>query len=189
MIQWLFLQIQRYPSSVIWKLETVRIEYQQQKEMFDTKSKRIDNRIVSISQPHVRSIVRGKAGTPVAFGAKISVSLLEGFCFIARQEWDYFNDSSDLIGQIETYKKRYGYYPKSVHADKIYQTRENKKFCKDNNIRMTGKPLGRPAKQTEENKEKLISEKKQRQQDDKVRITIEDRFGVGKRRYGLGLIK
>jgi len=39
---------------------------------------RISDRIVSISQPHVRPIVRGKAGTKVEFVAKISLSLIDG---------------------------------------------------------------------------------------------------------------
>ena len=33
----------------------------QQKYMWDNKEQRIDDRIVSINQPHVRPIVRGKA--------------------------------------------------------------------------------------------------------------------------------
>ena len=35
------------------------------------------NRIVSISQPNLRPIVRGKAKTPVEFGAKYDVSVDE----------------------------------------------------------------------------------------------------------------
>ena len=34
-----------------------------------------------------------------------------------------------------------------------------------------------------------MQEKKQRYQDDIDRIAVEGRFGVGKRKYGLGLIK
>ena len=49
--------------------------------------------------------------------------------------------------------------------------------------------MGRPRKETEKNKDQLKREKKQRYQDDIDRIAIEGRFGVGKRRYGLGLIK
>ena len=62
-------------------------------------------------------------------------------------------------------------------------------MCHERDIRITGKPLGRPVKKTEENKEKLEEEKRQRYQDDIDRIAVEGRFGVGKRRYGLGLIK
>lgn len=115
--------------------------------------------------------------------------MIDGFSFIDHLSWDSFNESKDLIPQIKKYKERFGYYPASVHADKIYQTRENRKFCKDNDIRITGKPLGRPVKKTEENKEKLEEEKRQRYQDDIDRIAIEGRFGVAKRKYGLNLIK
>ena len=124
--------------------------------MYRNRVNKVDSRIVSISQPHIRPIVRGKAGKAVEFGAKISLSLSNGFSFIDNLSWDSFNESKDLIPQIKKYKERYGYYPASVHADKIYQTRENRKFCTDNNIRITRKPLGRPPKKTEENKEKLL---------------------------------
>ncbi len=43
--------------------------------MHRLKCKRCDHRIVSIHQPHVRHIVRGKANKLVEFGAKLSVSL------------------------------------------------------------------------------------------------------------------
>jgi len=183
-----FLQ-DRKLFKLVQRHKTNKEVYRQQKYMYMEKENRVDNRIVSVSQPHVRPIVRGKAGKNVEFGAKISLSLSSGFSFIDHLSWDSFNESQDLIPQIKKYKERFGYYPASVHADKIYQTRKNRKYCKDNDIRITGKPLGRPHKKTEENKEKLDKEKKQRYQDDVDRIAVEGRFGVGKRKYGLGLIK
>ena len=56
--------------------------YRQQQQMYDDRVKRIDGRIVSISQPHVRPIVRGKAGRPTEFGAKLSASVVDGFSFV-----------------------------------------------------------------------------------------------------------
>ena len=169
--------------------KVVKDVYSQQSYMHKDNVRSFPDRIVSISQPHIRPIVRGKAGKSVEFGAKISLSLSDGFSFIDRLSWDNYNESQDLIPQIEKYKERYGYYPESVHADKIYQTRNNRAYCKELGIRITGKPLGRPVKETHENKKKLEEEKKLRYQDDIDRIAIEGRFGVGKRRYGLGLIK
>ncbi len=52
--------------------------YRQQSWMYENKTTRISDRIVSLSQPHIRPIVRGKAGTPVEFGAKLSVSYRDG---------------------------------------------------------------------------------------------------------------
>lgn len=82
----------------------------QQQSMYDSRSRRIDDRIVSLTQPHIRPIVRGKAGTPVEFGAKISVSYSDGYCFLDHLSWDNFNESQDLELQVEQYKQRFGCY-------------------------------------------------------------------------------
>jgi hypothetical protein len=55
--------------------------FRQQLEMFENHSQRVDDRIVSISQPHVRPIKRGKAGRETEFGAKTSISVIDGFSF------------------------------------------------------------------------------------------------------------
>ena len=139
--------------------------YRQQQWMYNHKSRRIDDRIVSINKPHVRPIKRGKAGADVEFGAKVSASVVDGFVFVDRISWDNFNESTDLIDQIETYKNRFGHFPESVHADKIYRNRDNLRYCKKHKIRLSGPRLGRPPKQTEENKEKIKALKKQARQD------------------------
>jgi IS5 family transposase len=113
----------------------------QQQWMYDQRSRRIDDRIVSISQPHVRPIKRGKAGAGTEFGAKVSISLVDGVSFVDRISWDNFNEGIDLIGQIESYRSRFGHYPKSVHADKIYRNRDNRKYCKKHNIDYPGQSL------------------------------------------------
>ena len=160
----------------------------QQKWMYDHRSLRIDDRIVSINKPHVRPIKRGKAGSSTEFGAKISASVVEGFVFADRISWNNFNESTDLIAQIYAYKARHGFYPESVHADKIYRTRGNRKFCKKHGIRMSGPKLGRPTKPTEANKAMLQKTTRQARQDELDRIPIEGKFGLGKRCYGLNRI-
>ena len=177
------------PFRLISRFKVIKNLYRQQRQMYERNERKVEKRIVSVTQPYIRPIVRGKAGTPVEFGAKVSISLSDGFSFIDHLSWENFNEAGDLIDQIEQYKVRYGYYPESVHADKIYQNRGNRKYCKDRNIRITGKPLGRPPKDTEKNKEKLKAASKQRYQDDVDRIAVEGCIGVAKRKYGLGLIK
>jgi hypothetical protein len=159
--------------------------YRQQRAMFDNRVKRIDDRIVSISQPHVRPLKRGKAGSDTEFGAKISASLVEGYIFPEHISWDNFNESGDLINLVKEYKKRFGNYPESVHVDKIYRNRENIKFCKGNGIRLSGPRLGRPPKQSDEEKK---AAKKQARQDELDRIPIEGKFGQGKRHFGLNRV-
>ena len=84
-------------------LLVVATVYQQQLSMYENKQQRIDDRIVSLTQPHIRPIVRGKAGTPVEFGAKLSVSYQNGYVFIDRLSWNNFNESGDLKLQAEEF--------------------------------------------------------------------------------------
>jgi IS5 family transposase len=53
--------------------------YDQQQHMYQTKTHQVADRIVSISQPHIRPIVRGKIAQRVEFGAKISASYVNGY--------------------------------------------------------------------------------------------------------------
>jgi hypothetical protein len=154
----------------------------QQQEMIDQRTRRVDDRIVSISQPHVRPIKRGKAGRETEFGAKLSVSVVDGFSFLDRLSWDNYNEGCDLIEQMEAYRRRFGYYPESVHVDKIYRTRANRAYCKQRGIRLSGPPLGRPPKNLS------AADKQQARRDEAIRNRVEGKFGEGKRRYGLGRV-
>lgn len=158
--------------------------YRQQKQMYDHRERRIDDRIVSVSQPHVRPIKRGKAGAATEFGAKVSLSLINGFSFVDRISWDAYNESGDLIGQIEAYRQRFGYFPESVHADQIYRNRGNRKYCKKYGIRLSGPPRGRPPADPEKQREVKL----QTRRDELDRIAIEGKFGQGKRRFSLARV-
>ena len=155
----------------------------QQLEMFQEKKHTVSNRIVSIHQPHIRPMVRGKQGKNVEFGPKINVSLQEGFARIDQLNFEAFNEGICMIEQIENYKKLNGHYPELVQTDDIYMNRENRKFLKDNNIRHTGKPLGRKPKENlnRYQKEKLKKERGERNH-------IEGKFGQGKTKYKLNNI-
>ena len=144
----------------------------------------IPDRIVSIWKPHMRPIVRGKAGCPVEFGAKLSISVIKGMSFVDRLSFDAYNESGDMIGQAVAYHRRMGYWPASIHADKIYRTRENLAWCKARGIRFSGPMLGRPPLDA---KVRMENQKQQRQ-DENDRIPVEGRFGVAKRRYSLSRI-
>ncbi|MDP3445857.1 MAG: transposase, partial [Ignavibacteria bacterium] len=71
--------------------------YNQQQLMYDTKTHSIEDRIVSIHQPHVRPIVRGKSQAKVEFGSKIHVSLIDGISFLDELSWDAFNEGSQMM--------------------------------------------------------------------------------------------
>ena len=163
--------------------------YAQQCEMHQNKTNRCNDRIVNISQPYVRPIVRGKAGHNVEFGAKLSVSLVDGVARIDSLSWDAFSEGQDLVAQVENYKSRYGCYPEVVLADGVYGTKANRNFLKEKGIRFGGKPLGRPKKQTALNAEEIKKAKAQRKKDARERIPIEGKFGQGKNGYRLNYIR
>ncbi len=164
--------------------ETIRELYRQQEEMYRTKTNSIQGRIVSIHQPFVRPIVRGKDGKKVEFGSKINVSLVDGFARINQTDFEAFNEGSYLQEQVEAYKELFGYYPELVQTDDIYMSRTNRAYLKERRIRHTGRPLGRKPK-----KEKQSRYQKQKQRKEKnERNHIEGKFGQGKAGYNMNRI-
>jgi len=158
--------------------------YEQQMKMYKSSTHSIADRIVNIYQPYVRPIVRGKDKAQVEFGAKLGVSLQEGFVRINTLNWNAYNESTDLQSQVEAYKEANGFYPEVVITDKIYGTRENRNWLKERGIRFSGKPLGRPPN------ESLSPYQKRKQKiENGIRNQIEGKFGQGKNGYGLSKIR
>lgn len=162
----------------------------QQEYMYVNKVKRCDDRIVSIAQPHVRPIVRGKQNKSVEFGSKLNVSLTtDGISYVNHIGWNNYNEGKDMELLVNDYKRQHGYYPEAVVADPLYGSRDNRNFLKGLDIRFAGKPLGRPPKITTENKSEQKRLKKQRKEEYLMRIPIEGKFGQGKSSYSLGYIR
>ena len=145
------------------------------------KTHQVEDRIVSIHQPHVRPIIRGKARSFVEFGAKIELSVVNGYSFLETMNWDAFHEGKGLQESIERYREEQGCYPEAVLADRIYRTRDNLQFCKTHHIRLSGPRLGRPEKLAGQSRKIAL-------QDNRERNAIEGKIGEGKRRYGLDLI-
>lgn len=164
-------------------LQTIEAIYNQQKEMSDKRSHKAADRIVSFSQSHVRPIVRGKAKSPVEFGVKLDLSVVEGLCRVEYMSFDAYNESAILKIAVERYRQREGCYPQRLLADKIYRNRENLNYCKERRIKLLGPALRRPRKDAEQSKNK-----EQEYRDNADRIEVERKFGQCKQSFGLGLI-
>ncbi|OPZ83694.1 MAG: hypothetical protein BWY74_04397 [Firmicutes bacterium ADurb.Bin419] len=134
--------------------------------------------------PFVRPIVRGKANADVEFGAKLAINIVDGFSYMENLSFDAYNEGVTLQDTVENYRRRFGYYPEAVIADKIYRNRDNLQYCKERHIRLSGPPLGRPAKDPFV----LRTQHKQERQDAGIRNAVEGKFGEAKRKYGLGRI-
>lgn len=178
-------QLEAHKLPIVWQhgdwrnFWIIQELYRQQDVLYRDGRKRIDDRIISIEQPHTRPIKRGKSGKKdTEFGPKMNVSLSEGIARVDQIDFNNFNESTYLQDQIEAYKTLYGYYPQVVLADKIYRTRANRKYLKDKGIDLSGPPLGRKQSQTKAQKEK------QRKRNNK-RNAIEGKFGQAKLKYGL----
>ena len=158
-------------------LEAAFKMYEQQKMMFEQNVRSCAERIISIYQPHLRPIVRGKAKAKVEFGAKIGASIVNGYTYVDHLSWDAYNESSDLAMQIELYRKRFGMLPREVQVDKIYLGKANRQYLKDNHVECYNRPLGRPPKEDNdrhaEEKRRAICERNE----------IEATFGTSKRVY------
>ncbi len=171
------------PPRYIGYYLTILKLYEQQKYMYENHTHQVADRIVSISQPYIRPIVRGKAAAPVEFGAKYDVSIDEkGHARLEKISFTPYNESTVFQDAMERYHKRTGHYPERALVDKIYRTADNLRFCKEHGIRMSGPKLGRP-KEAEKEKQKKIAKR-----DNKDRIEVERFFSLEKRCNGAGLI-
>jgi hypothetical protein len=168
-------------QKIYWVLQHI---YGQQHYMYQEITHSAKDRVVNTYQPYVRPIPRGKDKAATEFGAKISASEIDGMSRVEHISWDNFNESIDVTLQVEMYKTSYGHYPELLLADRIYPNRKNRKWPKENNIRIVGKPLGRPPKQQLNAYQKRKLKKEQNQ-----RNLIEGKFGQAKNAYGLNNIQ
>ena len=121
----------------------------------------------------------------IEFGSKLWVSYDEGFTRINTLSWDAYHESGDLIKQVEAYRALHGHYPELVQADKIYATRENRRWLKERDIRITALPLGRKPIKIREN----YYQRRKARKEAAERNHIEGRFGQGKNGYNLNEIR
>ena len=149
---------------------------EQQQQMYDSRSHRIDDRIVSIHQPHVRPIVRGKSQAKVEFGAKIHLSVIDGISFLDELSWDAFNEGSHMMDYVEKYYQRFMCYPRELMADQIYCTRANRAALNEKGVKLLARPLGRPSAV-------------QVHVSPGERNPVEGKFGQAKTAYGLNRIR
>lgn len=117
----------------------VNIYEQQHGKLYGTE---IKNRIVSLSKPYIRPIVRGKETKTVEFGAKVNVLQVDGINFIEHLSYDAFNESTRFQSGIYLQRKLFG---KSTHqsADQIYATNANRSYSKKENIATNFIPKGK----------------------------------------------
>ena len=167
-------------------LEIITRMYRQQKNHFRNNDSResIPNRIVSLSKPHLRPIVRGKEVKSVEFGAKVNNILVDGISFIEKLSFNAFNEGTRLVHCLKMHKRLFGGEAKKVGGDTGYAGTENRDYCKANGIKTSFVKRGRPF--GEKKKEKDLVRKELA----RVRATaMEGSFGTQKEHYDLRRVK
>lgn len=124
------------------KMRCIINVYEQQHDKLYGHVKEIKNRIVSLSKPYIRPIVRGKETKTVEFGAKVNILQIDGINFIEHLSYDAFNEGTRMQSGIHLQRKLFG---KCTHqsADQIYATNANRKYCRKNNIATNFIPKGK----------------------------------------------
>ena len=166
-------------------IEIITKVYRQQKNHFENDDPResIPDRIVSISKPYVRPVVRGKEAKNVEFGAKCNNILVDGISFIEKLSFNAFNEGTRLEHCIKMHKRLFKVDAKKIGGDAGYAGTANRNLCKEMGIQTSFVKRGRP---TAEKKEKDYV----RQELARVRATaMEGSFGTQKEHYAMRRIK
>ena len=159
--------------------------YRQQRNHFDSGDRResIPDRIVSVSKPYVRPIVRGKEVKSVEFGAKCNNIMVDGISFIEKLSFNAFNEGTRLRHCVKMHRRLFGVDVKKVGGDAGYAGTDNRDFCKENGIQTSFVKRGRPSqgkKETDYVRQELA----------RVRATaMEGSFGTQKEHYAMRRIK
>lgn len=160
----------------------------QQRFHQDYPQERIPHRIVNFFQPHIRPIVRGKKNAPTEFGAKIALSMDDGYSYIDHASWENFYEGEEQFVQkhVDEFKKR---NPDKIlngfSGDQLYGNKKAREYLKNEEIEFLGKSLGRPPKNTE----KATKNKEKEKIHNQLRNEVEGKFGQLKRGYNLDQIK
>lgn len=162
-------------------LKTVKEVLHQQKWMQQNPGKSAKDRIVSLSRPYVRPIVRGKENKPVEFGPKVHMLQIDGICMIDTMEFKAFNECKRLKISTLKHKEIFGSLFQ-LGADRIYATNENRRYLTDKEI-FTCFPKKGPKTEAKEEKQlkSLIAARRA--------TAMEGSFGDHKLHYGAAKIK
>ena len=163
------------------RFKTIRKVYEQQSYLVQNKTTSVKNRIVSLSQPHIRPIVRGKENKPVEFGIKAHVMQVGGINIIEHHSFEAFNETTRLK---HAYFKHRTLIGPCTHlaADGIYPTNSNRRFCSAKKLQTNFVAKGKGVKDKNIKKLKSILSVERG-------TRLEGSFGTEKENYGLRKIK
>jgi len=166
-------------------LEIITRIFRQQKNHFGSNNPResIPDRIVSVSKPYVRPIVRGKEVKSVEFGAKCNNIQVDGISFIEKLSFNAFSEGTRLEHCIKMHRRLFKVDAKKIGGDGGYAGAANRDLCKQLGIQTSFVRRGRPSAEKQE-KDYVRGELA------RVRATaMEGSFGTQKEHYDMRRIR
>lgn len=162
-------------------LRTIKKVFEQQTFLLTHQPKELKDRIVSLSKPYVRPIVRGKEIKRVEFGMKAHVLQVNGICIIDKMDFNAFNESTRL--KISTLKHRSFFGDlHQLGADKIYATNANRRYLTEKKVFTCFPKKGiNTDTRAERQLRSLIANQRA--------TVMEGSFGTHKESYGLDKVK
>lgn len=157
-------------------LDTANKIVEQQDKRNKSKTNIIENRIVSLHEPNVRPIKRGKDNAKCEFGKKVAFSVIgETLLVSTKIESDAFDDREMIKATIEKHNKITGRDLTEIISDRGGHNKENHALLKEKGIKDGIQKLGK-----QKDKPTRV-QKRQRNR----RSVIEGKIGTAKQRYGL----
>lgn len=163
------------------RFKTIRKVYLQQLYLIENNTTKVRDRIVSISQPHIRPIIRGKENKPIEFGIKVHMMQIDGINIVEHHSYNAFNESTRLKASFYKHKIIFG---ECTHlaADRIYPTNANRRFCSSKNLQTNFVSKGKTTTDKNLKLMKAILNKERS-------TRLEGSFGTEKEHYGLKRIR
>jgi transposase, IS5 family len=161
------------------RYKTIKKVFSQQRAHHDDPKLPIKDRIVSLQQPHIRPIVRGKEGKRVEFGAKVNVIRVGSVSVIDRFSFDSFNETTCFESACTKYSAITGTCT-HMGADAIFASNGNRRFATQSKITTNFPQKGRQIV----DEDKRQAQKQARSVIAKLRATrMEGSFGNEKEHY------
>lgn len=163
------------------RFKTIRKVYLQQLYLIENNTTKVRDRIVSLSQPHIRPIIRGKENRPLEFGIKVHMIQVDGINIVEHHSYKAFNESTRLKASFYKHKIIFG---ECTHlaADRIYPTNANRRFCSSKNLQTNFVSKGKTTRDKNLKLMKAILNKERS-------TRLEGSFGTEKEYYGLKRIR
>lgn len=146
----------------------------QQKQSYKGIS-HIPERIVSFHKDHIRPIVRGKFPLSTEFGPKVLVCMYKGYTYVVKTFRNNVSDSGLILDVLRWFKNKFGYLPKEFFGDRGFFSRSKSELLEKLSICDFIQPKGKVAN---------AKDKKWYRKSNRVRLPIECRISLGKRKFG-----